>query len=197
MLDQHRDWFKKVEIKIANIFAIFPITPNQYTAISIIFALVCAYQLFVGGYWLALAFFVLAAGMDFVDGAVARKKNLSSPRGAYWDTVADRYVEVILLFGMLFVGLPDLYLPGFAWVFLALFGSIMTTYAKAAAKEKGLLDVELKGGLMSRGERLIFLVAILVFLNYSKIFAIHLFVLLSILVNITALQRIAKALSGK
>lgn len=197
MLDQHRSWFKGLEAIVAKIFAVLPITPNQYTVISIVFALICAFQLFAGAYWLALLFFALAGGMDFVDGAVARKKNLSSIKGAYWDTIADRYVEAILLFGMLFVGLPDFYLPGYAWIFLVLFGSTMTTYAKAAAKEKELSDTELKGGLMSRGERLIFLAAILLFFNYSKIFSVYLLMLLSMLSNITALQRIAKALNGK
>ena len=72
--------------------------------------------------------------MDFIDGAVARKKGLSTKKGAYCDTIADRYVESILLFGLLFVNLPIWYLPAYAWIFLVMMGSTMTTYAKAAAK---------------------------------------------------------------
>jgi len=194
MLDQHRNWFKGLEGKTADIFAVFPITPNQYTAISIVFALVCAYELFVGSYWLALVFFIFAGAMDFIDGAVARKKNLSSSKGAYWDTIADRYVEAILLFGLLFTGLPDFYLPQYAWILLVLVGSIMTTYAKAAAKEKGLSDTEMKGGLMSRAERLIAYALIMVLLNYSREGAIFMIIFLAIFSNITAWQRIRKAL---
>jgi phosphatidylglycerophosphate synthase len=192
MLDLHRDWFKGLEAITAKTFAVIAVTPNQYTAASIAFALICAYQLFAGDYWYALLFFVLALGMDFVDGAVARFKNLSSAKGAYWDTIADRYVEAILLFGLLFTGIPDFYLPSFAWIFLALFGSTMTTYAKAAAKEKGLSEV--KGGLMSRAEREFLLAVIIVTLNYTKISAIELLALLAILSNLTAGQRILKAL---
>ena len=194
MLDQHRNWFKGLEAITAKTFAVLPVTPDQYTAASIIFALICAYQLFAGDYWWALLFFALALGMDFIDGAVARFKGLSSAKGAYWDTIADRYVESILLFGLLFVGLPDFYLPSFAWIFLALFGATMTTYAKAAAKEKDLSDLQLKGGLMSRAERSFLLVAVVVALNYSKSSAMDLLVLLAILSNFTAGQRILKAL---
>jgi phosphatidylglycerophosphate synthase len=193
MLDLHRDWFKGLEIKTAKTFAVLPVTLNQYTAFSIVFILVCDFFLVKGNYWPALGFYILAAAMDFIDGGVARMKKMSSPKGAYWDTIADRYVEAALLFGLLFVGLPNIFLPSFAWIFLALVGAIMTTYAKSAAKEKGLSEYELKGGLMSRGERLIFIAAILVLLNYSGRWAAILLALLAILSNFTALQRVRRA----
>jgi len=194
MLDLHRDWFRGIEARTAKIFAVLPFSPNQYTIFSIFFALACAYFLFTGNYRLSLIFFVLAAGMDFVDGAVARLKGLSTKKGAYCDTIADRYVEAILLFGLLFVELPQFYLPGCVWIFLVLFGSTMTTYAKAAAKEKGLADAELKGGLMSRGERILIFTAILALLGYSKEWVVYLLAILAVLCNITAVQRISAAL---
>lgn len=194
MLDLHRDWFAGIENKIANIFAILPFSPNQYTSLSIIAALAMLLCFLVGNYWLGLIFFAIAAAMDFIDGAVARKKNLSTNKGAYWDTVADRYVEAFLLFGLLFAGLPDFYLSAGAWIFLAFFGSMMTTYAKAAAGEKRLINVELKGGLMSRAERLVVYAAIIVLLNYNLYLVSILLAFLAILTNITAWQRIGNAL---
>jgi archaetidylinositol phosphate synthase len=196
MLDTHRNWFKGLEVKTAKVFAVFPITPNQYTALSIVSILVCGYFLVAVNYWVALGFFALASILDFIDGAVARLKNLSSKRGAYWDTVADRYVEAGLLFGFLFVGLPEFYLPANVWIFLALFGSMMTTYAKAAAKEKGLSDTELKGGLMSRAERLVIYAAVIISLNYCLEAAVFMLAALAVLTNVTAMQRIARALSA-
>jgi len=153
------------------------------------------FYLIVGGHYIAtLALFIAAAGLDFIDGAVARKKGLATKRGAYWDTIADRCVEAMLLFGLLFCQLPDFYLPAAGWIFLALFGSTMTTYAKAAAKEKGLCDAELKGGLMSRGERLIAYFAIIILLPISLDWVAAILAALAILTNITALQRIEHAL---
>lgn len=195
MLDLHRNWFKGLEVEAAKIFAVLPLTPNQYTALSIVFALGCAYGLYAQNYWLALSLFLIAAILDFIDGAVARKKNLSSKIGAYWDTVVDRYVEAIILGGLLFVHLPEIILPAYAWIFLALFGSTMTTYAKAAAKEKGLVESELKGGLMSRGERLFVYAAIIIILNYYLSAAVFLLAALGVLTNITSIQRIAAAIS--
>ena len=195
MLDLHRDWFKGLESKTADLFAVLALTPNHYTSLAIIFATVCAYEIYSANYLLALVFFLITGFMDFVDGAVARRKNLSTQKGAYWDTIADRYVEALLLFGLLSVDLPEFYLPAFAWIFLALFGATMTTYAKAAAKEKGLGDTELKGGLMSRAERLItfFVILILLSLGYN-LAATCALTLLALLANITAWQRIYKAL---
>ncbi|MGB2631814.1 MAG: CDP-alcohol phosphatidyltransferase family protein, partial [Minisyncoccales bacterium] len=189
MLDTHRGWFKGLEAKTAKVFAVFPITPNHYTSLSIVSVLVCDYFLIARCYWPALVFFALAAGLDFVDGAVARSKNLSTEKGAYWDTIADRYVDAAILFGLLFAGLPELYFPVYVWIFLSLFGSMMTTYAKAAAKEKGLSDAELKGGLMSRAERLIIFAVVIVSLNYYPALASFLLAALAILTNVTAMQR--------
>jgi len=198
MLDLHRDLFKGLESKAADVFSRLPLTPNQYTALSVVFIFVCAYFLIFGDYWPALAFFAISSALDFVDGAVARKKNLATQKGAYWDTIADRYVEAVLLFSFLFVWMPNFYLPPIAWIFMALLGSVMTTYAKAAAKEKGLVDIELKGGLMSRAERLLVYAAIIfLFAIDEATLAVFVLAVLAILTNITAVQRIASAFSKK
>jgi len=196
VLDLHRNWFGGIENKTADIFAALPFTPNQYTSLSIVAALAMLCLIAAGHYIAALALFIVAAGLDFIDGAVARKRGLATKRGAYWDTIADRYVEAMFLFGLLFCRLPDFYLPAAGWIFLALFGSTMTTYAKAAAKEKGLCDAELKGGLMSRGERLMVYFAIIILLSANLDWAVAILAALAILSNFTALQRIYDALKS-
>ena len=197
MLDLHRNLFKGLESKVADIFSRLPFTPNQYTSLSIMAALAMLCLIAASHYIATLALFIVAAGLDFIDGAVARKRGLATKRGAYWDTIADRYVEAILLFGLLFCQLPDFYLSAAAWIFLVLFGSTMTTYAKAAAKEKGLCDAELKGGLMSRAERLIAYFAIIILLLIDLYLAVAILAALAILSNFTALQRIYCALKFK
>ena len=131
--------------------------------------------------------------MDFVDGAVARNKNLSTKKGAYLDTVFDRYVEGILLLGFLFLPLEQIFFPSYVWIFLILFGSMMTTYAKSAAKEKELTQKELKGGLMSRGERTIFYL-IAMASGITCLYSMSLvLILMAVLTNLTAIQRIFSA----
>ena len=194
MLDLQRDLFKKVEKIVGKIFSSLPITPNQYSLISIIFVLISFYFLIKHNLILAIPFFLIASFLDFVDGAVARYKGISTKVGAYLDTICDRYVEGFLLFGMLFLPLPKILLPGYAWVFLILFGSLLTTYAKAAAKEKELVAQELKGGLLSRAERLILLITSLILGIFNFSWMTYLLILIAILTNFTAFQRINSAI---
>ena len=193
MLDAHRDLFKWLEKIIAGMFSPLPITPNQYSFSSILLISVCFYFLTKQNLPWAILFFLLAAFMDLVDGAVARKKNMSSKKGAYLDTVFDRYVEGILLLGFLFLPLPEIFMPNYFWIFLVLFGSMMTTYAKSAAKEKELAQKELKGGLMSRGERAIFYLAAMVFGIFYPHSMTLILIIMAILTNFTAIQRIFSA----
>lgn len=196
MLDLHRNLFKGLEKQIGKIFSLLPVSPNQYTLISVLFAFISLYFLIKQNLVLAIVFFLIAGFLDFVDGSVARYRNVANNIGAYLDTIVDRYVEGILLFGMLFLPLPHILLPGAAWIFLVLFGFIMTTYAKAAAKEKDLVNQELKGGLLSRGERIILLLIALVFgiADPSFIWTTYLLILIAVLANFTALQRINSAI---
>lgn len=197
MLDTKRYWFKDLEKGFGRFFGAIPLTPNQYTVISGLMAVFSCYfianQDFING----IIFFLIAAILDFVDGAVARHKNMSTKVGAYLDTIFDRYVEGLILFGMLFLPLPEIIIPGYAWIFLVMFGSVVTTYAKAAAKEKDLVSQELKGGILSRGERLILLfIALLLGQLYpSYEYLVIVLIVIAVLANITAIQRIFSAIS--
>ncbi len=194
MLDLHRDKFAGLEKTVAGIFCRLPLSPNQYTVLSVLMIIACVVFMMFGAYPAALVFFLVAGILDFIDGAVARGRMMASPRGAYLDTIADRYVEALLLMGFLFIGLPDVIFPGNIWLFLILFGSTMTTYAKAAASEKKISDRELKGGLMSRGERMIIYAGALLILNFNWVWVTYILIGLAFLTNITAFQRIASAL---
>jgi len=90
--------------------------------------------------------------------------------------------------------LPKFIVEAKYWIFLAFFGSLMTTYAKAAAKEKELVSQELKRGFFGRGERMI-LLSIALFLGiFNQNFMIYPISLLAIFSNLTAIQRIILAL---
>ena len=197
MLDTKRHWFKDLEKIVGKIFGSLPLTPNQYTYLSGVFALIGLFFMIQENIILAIISFLIAGGLDFVDGAVARAKNMSSKVGAYLDTVFDRYVEGIMFLGILFLPLPYFIIPGYAWVYLAIFGSIVTTYVKAAAKEKDLVNQELKGGLLSRGERLIltFIALILGIIYPDYLYTIYVIALIAVLANFTAIQRFVSAVS--
>lgn len=195
MLEEKREKFKIISEKVGRVFSKFGPSPNQYTLISLFFVLISLYFLINQKLVLALISFFLAAVLDFIDGAVARFLKKETKKGAYLDTICDRYVEGIILFGFLFLPLPDFLLSAEIWIFLAFFGSLMTTYVKAAAKEKELTEAEIKKGLLGRGERII-LIILAIFLGiFNFSWMLYPIIILAIFSNITALQRIYLALT--
>lgn len=195
MLDLKREWFKSIERFIGKTLGRLPVTPNQWTLLSVVFALIGLHFTINFNFLLALISFFVSGILDFIDGSVARAKNMSSSAGAYIDTIVDRYIEGIMFLGLLFVSLPTIIFPSYTWIFLALFGSMLTTYTKAAAKEKELVKQELKGGLMSRGERLILIFLIFILLIFSQQYlATIIIIIFAILSNFTAIQRFFSAI---
>jgi len=190
MLEEKREKFKRISNWTGSIFSKTGLTPNQYTLISLFFVLVSFYFLIKINLVLALIFFLPAAFLDFIDGAVAKFTQRETKKGAYLDTISDRYVEGIILLGFLFLPLADFLLPAKIWIFLAFFGSLMTTYSKAAAKEKELTQKELKKGLLGRAERII-LISLAIFLGiFNLSWMLYPIIFLAVFSNLTALQRI-------
>ena len=185
-----RNKFEQISIKVGIIFSKVGLSPNQWTLLTLIPTFIALWYLTQANYLLASGFFIVAAFLDMVDGAVARVMGKVTKLGAYLDTMVDRYVEAIILLGLLFTTLPDFFLPLEVWVFLFLFGGMMTTYAKAAAKEKELTVKEIKGGLLERAERLFLLFIGILLANHTPLFLTLMVALLAILANITAIQRI-------
>lgn len=109
-----------------------------------------------GGHWdlIGIAGVVIIAFslFDMLDGQVARLGGMASKFGAFYDSVLDRYSELLTLGGiayyMICIGQQ-------AWAlvtFLALVGSIMVSYARARAEGLG---AECKVGFMQRPERVV------------------------------------------
>lgn len=143
---------------------------------------------------------ILFAGLfDMIDGRLARLGNMSTTFGAMWDSVLDRYSELISLFGVVLIFL----LNGDFWLgvvsFTAMIGSIMVSYVRARAEG---LNIECKVGIMQRPERVVVLAltAILTGITSNLQWLAGGMILIAILANITAFWRIAhcyKALQGK
>ena len=76
--------------------------PNTITIIAFGFAAVSAICFFAGDIFLLLAALCLFLNIlfDFVDGIVARRKNLVSKRGAFLDLVVDRFSDILVFVGI-------------------------------------------------------------------------------------------------
>jgi phosphatidylglycerophosphate synthase len=190
VLSVNRDKFSGFSVKVGIAFSKVGLSPNQWTILTIIPALAATWLLSQESFIYAAVLFIIAGFIDMVDGAVARVTGSATKFGAYLDTTVDKYVEALIIFGMVFASLPPLYFAAYVWIFLYFFGGMMTTYAKSAAKEKEIVEKELRGGLLERAERLIILFIGILLAAANPLYLTYVVAALAVLSNITALQRI-------
>jgi phosphatidylglycerophosphate synthase len=96
---------------------------------------------------------ILFAGLfDMLDGQVARLGNMGSTFGALYDSVLDRYSELVMFFGICYYLVGHHYFLSSIFAFIAMIGSMMVSYTRARAEGLG---IECKDGLMQRPERII------------------------------------------
>ena len=194
------------------------ITPNGITIIGFLITIVSAAILIVGAelgargdtkYITWFGVILLLAGVfDMLDGQLARKTNNMTKFGALFDSVIDRYSEMVMFFGITYYLVSYHYLLSGVFAFIAMIGSIMVSYVRARAEGLG---EECNIGIMQRPERVltIGITAILygVISNYTgsfkytvdwlpfplfeniSIFTVPIFIL-AVLTNYTAFQRL-------
>jgi len=132
---------------------------------------------------------VLAFGgtFDILDGALARSTRRSYPYGAFLDSTLDRYSEGAVYLGLAayFAGTPG---PYQRWLIIAtvaaLAGSLFVSYVRARAQSLGFTC---ESGLFARPERVVLTV---IGLLLGGVWLDGVVVILAVLTNITALQRI-------
>ncbi|QXC61823.1 CDP-alcohol phosphatidyltransferase family protein [Aquihabitans sp. G128] len=128
------------------------ITANQLTVVGITVACAAAIAIGNGALRLGLLLLVLAALPDVLDGAVAKASGTASPRGAFFDSVADRFTDAVLFLGVAW-HLSTTHPGRIALLPMAVMGaSIIISYERAKAESLGY---DAKGGLMERAERLV------------------------------------------
>ena len=163
---------------------------------------------------------ILVAGLfDMLDGQVARLGNMSSTFGALFDSVLDRYSELIMFLGICYYLVAHHYFLSSLFAFIALIGSMMVSYTRARSEGLG---IENKGGVMQRPERVVLtgLSAMACgiaghyiggdYKYFVPFFRYHIFetmtiftlplTIMAILTNVTALKRLMhakKALEGR
>ncbi len=188
---KNKERFERVSIKVGIVFSRLKLSPNQWTLSSLIPALIAFYLLTSSRFLLAGIFFFISAFIDLIDGSVARVTGRVTKLGGYLDTMMDRYVEFLIIFALLFCSLPDFAIPIYCWILVFLFGSMITSYAKAAAGDK--LGKDVRGGIVERAERIALLCVGILLAHFGRVYLTYTIVILAILTNISALQRLATA----
>jgi phosphatidylglycerophosphate synthase len=137
---------------IINLCVALRIHPNTLTLIGVIVNVAAAWALGFGRFLLAFVIMLVANIFDFIDGKVAHLTNTVSEFGAFWDSTLDRFSDLALLTGLIFLysklGRSDYVMIAA----LTLIFSIMTSYARARAES---LVKRCKVGFMERPERIV------------------------------------------
>ncbi len=166
-------------------------SPNLWTFLSFASAVLAAIafsniheHLPFSWYYLSVSagILLLVSGFcDIIDGSVARASKGTSKKGAFLDSMLDKFAETIIYIGIAFSGLAN---PIFCLA--ALSSSLLVSYTRSRAESLG---VDLKGiGIAERAERLMIIsLAAIVPLRNAMSFAV---VIILILCVITLYQRI-------
>ena len=128
------------------------IHPNTLTLIGVLLNVAAACALGVSRFRLAGLIMIVANIFDFIDGKVAQQTNTVSRFGAFWDSTLDRFSDIALFLGMIYL-YASLRRTDYVMIAaLAMMFSIMTSYARARAES--LID-KCKVGFMERPERIV------------------------------------------
>ena len=128
------------------------IHPNVLTLIGVLINVAAAVALGLDRFVLAGVIMIVANIFDFIDGKVAHITNTQSRFGAFWDSTLDRFSDIALFLGLIYL-YADLRRTDYVMIAaLAMMFSIMTSYARARAES--LID-KCKVGFMERPERIV------------------------------------------
>jgi CDP-diacylglycerol--glycerol-3-phosphate 3-phosphatidyltransferase len=178
---------------IVNGLALTKISPNILTFIGLLINTIAA-VLF--GYansqngvrmFLFAGLVIIGAGIfDMVDGRVARQTNQVTVYGAFFDSVIDRYSDVVLFFGLLVYyarGNRFFYVVLVAFVMVT---SLMVSYTRARAEA---LIGQCKVGFMERPERIVLIIIGALFNRWGAMAPV--LWVLALLSTITVIHRIS------
>jgi CDP-diacylglycerol--glycerol-3-phosphate 3-phosphatidyltransferase len=137
---------------IINLCVALRIHPNVLTLIGVLINVAAAWALALGRFVTAGFIMIVANIFDFVDGKVATELDMKSAFGGFWDSVMDRFSDISLFVGLIYLyaqlGRTDYVMIAA----LAMMFSVMTSYTRARAESE---IPRCKVGFMERPERIV------------------------------------------
>ncbi len=134
------------------------ITPNILTLTGLLINIYCAWLYGIGDFFSGGLVLIFANVFDMLDGRVARMQGRVTRFGAFFDSVIDRYSDLIVFVGIMVYYARDTAAHSTLYVALTgivLIGSVMVSYSRARAEG---LDIACKVGFLERPERVVLLI---------------------------------------
>lgn len=141
--------------KIVSLLTLIKINPNILTFFGVLISLWAAFMFGYGSLLGGGLVIILAGLFDMLDGAVARVSRSETRFGAFYDSVIDRYSDVIILQGLLVYYARHQMLGYVVLVGVVIMGAVLTSYTRARAES---LIPSCKVGFMERPERIVLLI---------------------------------------
>ena len=128
------------------------IHPNILTFVGALINVAAACALGLGRFVLAGVIMIVANIFDFIDGKVAVELDAVSAFGGFWDSVIDRFSDISLFIGLIFLYSQHARTDYVMIAALTMMFVIMTSYTRARAES---LIPKCKVGFMERPERIV------------------------------------------
>jgi CDP-diacylglycerol--glycerol-3-phosphate 3-phosphatidyltransferase len=149
---------KRILDTIVRALARSPISPNALTFAGLLINIGCAVLYGYGRFFAAGLLLIFANLFDILDGQVARLRGRVTRFGAFFDSVIDRYSDIVVFVGIMlfYARSTDHHSPVLVGLTgAALVGSVLISYCRARAES---LDITCKVGFLERPERVVLLI---------------------------------------
>ncbi|MDZ4992285.1 CDP-alcohol phosphatidyltransferase family protein [Clostridium perfringens] len=165
------------------------LTPNSVSIIALILGVLSSVLLYFDKLILAVVFLWVSGYLDSVDGAMARRKSLTSDFGTLLDITFDRIVELGIIF-VLALKFENSRLELLILTMMILISMTIFLTVGALAKNNGVKSFRYQAGIAERAEGFIFF-SLMILLSYTKLGLVT--NIFSIIIFITIVQRAIEA----
>ncbi len=179
--------FKGILDPLGRLFNRLGLMPNTMTILGLVGNAVGAILLSQGQMVAGGILILLMGPVDALDGTMARLRGMAGHFGAFVDSVTDRYSELIIFAGLLYYYMLQGDHLTALLVYFAAAGSVLVSYIRSRGQSLGW---DTKTGILTRMERYLVLGPALVLSFISPLVLQIAIVIIAVLANITAVQRI-------
>ncbi len=146
-------------------------TPNKLTIARIIltpiFLVFFTVTSIPGNYLIALIIYLAASVTDYLDGNIARKRNIVTNFGKFTDPLADKMLTTAAFLGLLVNGYCDVWI-----VFIILFREFLVSSIRMVASSQGVVIPANMWGKAKTVSMMVFTSLIMFFLSLQKDFGV-------------------------
>ena len=146
---------RSVQSRCARLLFRIGVSANVATMLALLAGMVSGVAFARGGVMLALIALAVSAGLDAIDGTIAREFAAPSILGGVLDLTADRVVEIFVIVGIAWRD-PALYFPALVLVGSWYVNITVFLAVGAALERRGPKLIEYPPGILERTEAIVF-----------------------------------------